>query len=148
MIEDERVQATYDSVEVGEHLGPITYEVDEETARLARKSSDGAGGLLLADGRAAMPPSIAMGDYTKLIESKYSTYDMVQAKTAHEFLKAVVTPVTLSVRGRIADKYLRRGREYIVVEATTEDESGDCVAQTRVTLLVNASRRRDETGGR
>ena len=136
MLGDGLPQATYDAVEIGDDLGSITYDVTREDARLARKSPSPTN-----TANAPMPPGITMSDYSRLVQARFSTYDMVQAKTEHQFFKTVVPPATLSVRGAIADKYIRKGREYIVVEATTENEAGDRVAHARVTLLVNASRR-------
>lgn len=136
----ERIRATYETVEVGERLGPVEYGLTEEdVASYLERVQDEGEALVLPDGRRAAPPTITAGDYNRVLTTKYSTYDVVHTKARHEFKKPIVPPMRLRAWGTIVDKYIRRGREYLVIETVTEDESGAEVVRSRNTWLINAS---------
>lgn len=141
----ERIQATYETVEVGEQLGPVEYELtEEEMASYLERVQDSGEALESPDGKRAAPPEITSGDYTKVLATKYSAYDVIHTRASHQFKKAITPPVKLTASGTIIDKYIRRGREYLVIETVTRDESGDEVVRSRNTWLINASVRHPE----
>ena len=40
------------------------------------------------------------------------------------------------MRGKIADKYIRRGRPYIVIECSSVDEEGREITRTKHTVML------------
>ena len=141
----EKVRATIETVVVGEHLGPVEYELTEEDiAAYRERTQDGGESLTLPDGRQAAPPTITAGDYNKVLGTKYSTFDVIHTKAQHEFKKPIVPPAKLNASGVVVDKYIRRGREFLVIETVTVDEQGEEVVRSRNVWLINASVRHPE----
>ena len=60
----------------------------------------------------------------------------IRAKQAYTFLKPVRTGQTYRATGYVADKYEKRGRLFVVFEATFKDENGREVLRDRRTQLV------------
>lgn len=145
MAETEKVRATLETVTVGEELGPVEYDLAEDDVAqfIDRVENVSAERLLLPDGRRAAPSTVIGGDYVKLLTTKYSTYDVVHARAKHRFVRPIVAPVHIVVTGKLTEKYLRRGREYLVVETVTRDGDGNELAVSENTWLINASVRQE-----
>lgn len=145
MVQSERIRATFETVAVGEQLGPVEYDLSEQAVRdyIELVGDIDADRLRLPDGRVASPPSVIGGDYSKVLSTKYSTYDVVHTHAQHRFLRPIVPPVHVISSGTVIDKYIRRGREYLVIETVTRDSEGHDLAVSRNTWLINASTRHE-----
>ena len=53
-----------------------------------------------------------------------------------EYFKPPVAGKRITISGRIADKYIRRGNAYIVVEATAVDEDGRLIERSKLVGLA------------
>lgn len=60
----------------------------------------------------------------------------IRAKQAYTYLEPVRTGQTYHATGRLADRYEKRGRLFVVFEALFKDESGKEVLRDRRTQLV------------
>jgi acyl dehydratase len=60
----------------------------------------------------------------------------IRAKQAYTYLEPVWTGLTYRAIGYIAEKYEKRGRLFVVFEASFKDESGNDVLRDRRTQLV------------
>jgi acyl dehydratase len=57
----------------------------------------------------------------------------IWAKSEHEFLKPMKVGSKVFIRGKVADKYIKRGREYVVTEYQAVDENGEVLLRSRET---------------
>ncbi len=57
----------------------------------------------------------------------------IWAKSEHEFLKPFRIGSKIRIRGRIIDKFIKRGKFYKVAEFETLDENGDVILRSRET---------------
>lgn len=69
--------------------------------------------------------------FKSLPEMKVSIW----AKSEHEFFKPMTAGSSVIIRGRIVDKYVKRGRNYMVTECETLDESGQVLMKSRETAV-------------
>lgn len=141
---EQQVIRSLDDIPVPDELGPVTYEVTPESV---------AGYLDRVDdpnpwyrdgspfGGPVAPPAFTANDYVKLLLTKYSNYDVVHTHATHEYLSPVMLGDVLTAMGAVVEKYVRRGRAYIVVESTTSNQEGQTVVKSRNTWLVAASKR-------
>ena len=127
---------------VGQALGPVRHRV---TARMIRDYAEATGDRHAWHVGGAPPyagpvahPAMATIFSTRLLGR--SGIDRpsggIHAKHEYEFLGVVRAGQTLTTTGRIVEKYLRRGRKYIVCEALTADETGRTVARCRYTQAM------------
>ena len=81
-------------------------------------------------------PSIVTGNYVRLYSSKFPSIGVVHTGAEHEFRLPVPVNRWLTIKGRIADRYTKRGKEYVVLEHETVDEHGNVIVRSRDTLLI------------
>jgi 3-hydroxybutyryl-CoA dehydratase len=60
----------------------------------------------------------------------------LHAKMEFEFVEPIRVGVRARSRGRVIDKYERRGKPYMVTEFTTEDENGRVLVRGRFTQML------------
>lgn len=149
MTESGQVPPTMESVVVGEELGPVEYDLTEnEVAAFAdRIENMSVERLTLSDGRRAAPPTIIGGDYVKVLRTRYGGGDTgpVHTHAKYRFLRPIVPPLHIVVTGKVIDKYIRRGREYLVVRTVTSDGEGNELAHGENTWWMNISVHHEET---
>ena len=59
----------------------------------------------------------------------------IWAKSEHEFIKPLKAGSKIFIRGKIVEKYTKRGRNYVVAEFETTDETGDLFLKSRETSV-------------
>ena len=106
----------YDKVEVGEVLGSYEYVLTQEMLDNFRASVD--------DPDAPFPTLAVKHDATALNIVYDDTTGGVNAGNEVEFFNPPIPGKKIMVTGRIADKYMRRDKPYLVIEATATDEDG------------------------
>jgi acyl dehydratase len=57
----------------------------------------------------------------------------IWAKSEHEFIRPMKVGSKVFVRGKVTDKYIKRGREYVVTEFEAVDEHGEVLLISRET---------------
>jgi len=69
--------------------------------------------------------------------SRYLVEAGLHAKMEFEFLRAILPGMRLRSRGKVVEKYEKRGRHYMVTEfATADEESGDVLVRGRFTQMI------------
>ena len=58
----------------------------------------------------------------------------------HENLKPIRVGETMRTEGRIVDKYIKRGLEYVIVEYTAFNEAGEPIRHSRDDILLGLER--------
>ena len=120
-------------IPIGLQLGPKEIVLDEATVkeRLDLLSwTDRA--IFERDG--IVPPGITINQHAMMkFEAIPELRVSIWAKSEHEFLKPIKVGTQITIRGRVVDKYEKRGRRYTVTELETVDESGAVVLRSRET---------------
>ena len=124
----------YDKAVIGEELGSYQYTLTQEMLDAFRASVD--------DPEAPFPTLGVKHDATAFAMVYDDPIGTVNAGTEVEFFNPPVVGKQINVTGRISDKYLRRDKPYIVIEATAVDEDGRILEK----LSTYQLKRPDELG--
>ena len=123
MAEQPLKQFVYDEVEIGEELGSYEYLLTQEMLDNFRASID--------DPEGCFPTLAVKHDATALAMVYDDTTGGVNAGNQVEFFNPPIPGKRIRVTGRVADKYLRRDKPYLVIEATAVDEDGRLLEKLR-----------------
>ncbi|MYE41948.1 MAG: hypothetical protein F4X27_17245 [Chloroflexi bacterium] len=113
----------YDKIEIGEELGSYEYTLTQEMLDNFRASID--------DPDAVFPTLAVKYDATAFAMVYDDQTGGVNAGNEVEFFNPPIPGKKILVTGRIADKYLRRDKPYMVIEATAIDEDGRLLEKLR-----------------
>ena len=113
----------YDKAQVGEPLGTYEYLFTQEMLDNFRASVD--------DPQAPFPTLAVKHDATAFSMVYHDDTGGVNAGNEVEFHNPPIPGKKIRVTGRIADKYLRRDKPYLVIEATAVDEDGRLLEKLR-----------------
>ena len=118
---------------IGQDLGTIEMTLDESTVNDRVKLVQWAGGELM-DRFHIAPPGISINQHARM---RFATSPNlgagIWAKSEHEFLKPMKMGSKIFIRGKIVDVYVKRGRNYVVSELETVDETGNVLMKSRET---------------
>ncbi len=113
----------YDDIEIGEELGSYEYVLTQEMLDTFRASVE--------DPDASFPTLAVKHDATAFNMVYDDQTGGVNAGNEVEFFNPPIPGKRIKVTGRIHDKYLRRDKPYMVIEATAEDEDGRLLEKLR-----------------
>ena len=106
---------SWDEIRVGDELGSIQYSVSPEMVKDYVESLDDPAPWYLEDspfGGPIVPPFYLCDDFVRLlIQAKYPV-GVLHTKQECEFKHPIKPRMLLTVRGRIADLYVKQGRDY------------------------------------
>ena len=123
----------FEAIPIGLEMGPVEVTLDEalisERVRLYQWEA-----RELFDKQGIVPPGMTIVQHPML---RFKTFPELRAaiwaKSEHEFLKPMKAGSKIFVRGKITDKYVKRGRNYVVSEFETVDEAGEVLLRSRET---------------
>ena len=125
-------QKNFEAIAIGQDMGTFEITMDEETVKNRMDLVRWQAGGLAEKGLA--PPGLTISRHARM---KFTALpDMrvsIWAKSEQEFLKPMKIGSKIFIRGKIVDKYTRRGRNYMVTELETTDESGEVLLRSRET---------------
>ena len=113
----------YDKIEIGEELGSYEYVLTQEMLDNFRRSVE--------DPDAPFPTLAVKHDATAFAMVYEDNTGGVNAGNEVEFFNPPIPGKTVRVTGRVANKYLRRDKPYLVIEATAVDEDGRLLEKLR-----------------
>ena len=114
----------WESISVGDDLGTMDYVMTEQMIEDYRR--------VVGNPRAAYP-TVAARHPADLFYRKYAQIMRVpNAGHDSQFFNPPIAGKRIFVSAFVADKYIRRGRPYIVVEATAKDEDGRLIEISRL----------------
>ena len=116
-------QFDYDKLEIGEELGTYEYVLTPEMLDNFRTAVN--------DPDASFPTLAVKHDATSFAMVYEDNTGGVNAANEVEFFNPPIPGKTIRVTGRVADKYLRRDKPYMVIEATAVDEDGRLLEKLR-----------------
>lgn len=135
----------FDEIVVGQELGPIETPASANAVRRYCEDWQDPNPLYLEDspfGGPVVPPAFMAGlTGFQLLATRYDARATIGAKTEHRNINPWRVDKKVTTRGRIADKYIKRGLEYVVVESTSVDEDGVEIRRSRDAILLAIERR-------
>jgi acyl dehydratase len=81
-------------------------------------------------------PTLLGNQALRLRHSRYIVHAGLHAKMEFEFVEPIAVGTVTRSRGRVIDKYERRGKPYMVTEFTTEDDKGTVLVRGRFTQML------------
>ena len=137
----------FESIIVGETLGPIEYVVSKEDVEQYCDDWKDPNSMYLEDspfGGPVAPPAFRAGlDSFRLLGSRYDSHATLGFSTEHEFMNPITIGKRLIVTGKLADKYIKRGIEYVVIEYSTVDEDGLKIRESIDHIALGVERREE-----
>ena len=134
----------FDSLVIGTELGPVVTHVTEKAVRAYCEDWDDPEPLYLENssfGGPIAPPAFMAGlACFRLLGSKFEARATIGVKTAHENLAPLPVGQKMTTRGVIADKYVKRGLEYVVIESASYDEQGRLFRRNVDHILLSLER--------
>ena len=126
-------KSDFEAIPVGLDLGTLEMTLDEKTvndrARLVQWGS-----RELIDKLHIAPPGVTIDQHARMKFMRLPDLRAAfSAKSEHEFLKPMKIGSKIFIRGKIVDKYVKRGRNYVVSELETVDEAGEVLLRSRET---------------
>lgn len=128
----------YDDVAVGEVFPaePLRFEVSGSRvdAFLAATGNDGAR-YGQHDARRRAPSMIAAVYLIDLLKARHSPPGGIHAKQSIRFHRAVEVGETLTLQAKVAEKYIRKERRYVVSDFKACDGDGALVSSGRIVSI-------------
>ena len=128
MSEEAAISKVWESIPVGDDLGTLDYVLTAQMVADFRRVVDNAH---------AAYPTVAARHPANLFYRKYAAVMRVP-NMGHdsEYYNPPVAGKRITISGRVADKYIRRGNTYLIVEATAVDEDGRLIEKSRLVGLA------------
>jgi hypothetical protein len=118
----------WESIPVGDELGSLDYVMTAEMIADYRR---------VTDNPLAAYPTIAGRHPARLFYRKYKEVMRVP-NSGHdsEYFNPPIAGKRITISGRIVDKYIRREKPYLIIEATAIDEDGRLIEVSRLVGLA------------
>jgi hypothetical protein len=128
MSESQSEFKAWESIPVGDDLGTLDYVLTDQMVSDYRR---------VVDNPHAAYPTVAARHPANLFYRKYASIMRVP-NMGHdsEYFNPPIAGKRITIHGRIADKYIRRGNAYIIVEATATDEDGRLIERSKLVGLA------------
>lgn len=110
-------------VRVGEELEPFEYRVTADMLERYRA---------VVDNPKAAFPTVAGRHPLRAFVQRYGKQTLMNVGTETEYFAEVLPDKVLRVSARVVDKYIRREKPFIIVEATTVDEDDRLIEVSRL----------------
>ncbi len=117
----------HDTAIVGQRLGPVRYVLDEGVVRAY------AGFF----GQATCLYPTVPARHTALLRDSAFTLDGggINARTEIELFNPPAAGDEITITGAVADKYVRRGKPYLVLVAESRNQRGELIDRIRLTEM-------------
>ncbi len=129
-------EAKPEDYKLGDDFGPVEYHVNREMVEMFSNAIEDDNPWYSKDspfGGPVAPPTILAEGYFRLISAKLGIMSGLHTKHEAEFLNPIIVGKKVTVKGKITEKYEKRGRQYFVLEYTCIDEDGREVSRYRYT---------------
>ena len=127
------LESDFEAIPIGFDLGEWEMVLDEKTVNTYADLMQWQAREVI-DQLHCAPPGMSIGMHPRMQFAKFSNLkSAIWAKSEHEFLKPFKMGTTIKIRGRIVDKFIKRGRFYKVAEFETLDEKGEIIMRSRET---------------
>ncbi len=137
-------EITLEALAAVQDLGTIEHQfTPEEVARYADFLADPSPWYrpVSPERQVRVHPMLLANDYSSLLRKHFEMPHLVLIQTAHTYLRPVWTGRRLRTFGRVVDKGVKNGRDYVEVETWTVDEEETEVARMLTTALLSVKPR-------
>lgn len=86
-------------------------------------------------------PILIVAQHVRLFKTKYATAGNVHTRHATQFFNPARIGKKIKVYGKLVDKYIKRGREYLVMECRSVDEDEIEICRDRRTVIIRFAKR-------
>jgi acyl dehydratase len=86
-------------------------------------------------------PLLIVAQHARLFKTKYATAGNVHTRHETQLLNPARIGKVIKVYGKLVDKFLKRGREYLVMECRSVDEDGIEICRDRRTIIIRYAKR-------
>ena len=136
-------EKTFDDIAIGDEIGPKEYLVDEKAIGDFVEYCQWDGEKFPVEGPFA-PPGFSVTAHARMLAEKMGGPGVrVWLKSEHEYFQPVRLGGKIIKKGKVTDKYTKRGRDYLVYELETFDEGGTLLFRSRETILMSMPRREE-----
>jgi len=128
-------ESGFEAIPIGMEMGPLEMTLDEDTvaSRLELIQWENREPV---DKYGVTPPGITINQHARIkFMALPELSASIWAKSEHEFLKPMKAGSRIFIRGKVVDKYVKRGRNYVVSECETVDEAGEVLLRSRETSV-------------
>jgi 3-hydroxybutyryl-CoA dehydratase len=129
----------YDEVKVGDEFPnePVIFVVSEAVVDSFLEATDDKNTLFgkSGDDKRRAPSMLASVYLIDLLTARRNPPGGIHAKQSIQFHQGLTVGDTLSIKGRIAEKYIRKERPYVVSDFEAHNDIGDLVASGRITSI-------------
>jgi len=132
-------KCSFDEIEIGMEMGPLEFDVSPEAIKEYRNWArwEVGGG----DNPANALPGIFLINHVRMLTTTLGgAGSRIWAKSQHEFLNPIRVDSKLVKRGKIVEKYLKRGKQYLIYEIETRDQDGRLIMRSRETSFFGESK--------
>jgi acyl dehydratase len=127
-------QENYEAIPIGMDLGTFEMTLDDETVKKRIELVQWQAKGLAEKGFA--PPGLTISHHARMkFEALPEMRVSIWAKSEHEFLKPMKLGSKIFISGKVVDKYVKRGRNYLVTDLETVDEAGEVLLRSRETTV-------------
>lgn len=131
----------FDTIVVGTELGPVQALVAPQVVEDYCRDWQDPGTWYLGESPfdgPVMPPAYLAGlTGFQLLGSRFDARSTIGVQTAHRNLRPVRVGESITTRGQIADKYIKRGLEYVVITSMTYGSDGTPCRQSTDHILLS-----------
>jgi acyl dehydratase len=86
-------------------------------------------------------PILIVAQHVRLLKTKYVAAGNVHTRHETQFRNPARLGKKIRISGKLVDKYIKRGREYLVVECHSVDEDGVEICRDRRTIITRYEKR-------
>lgn len=132
----------FDLVEVGESFGPLCYPVDDHAVKTFAFTQDDYNPWYFSDenpfAKRICPSAILANDLLRLFLTEYDPCKIEGLHTSEElwFCNPLYVGDTVTLHGQYVDKYVRRGKGYVTMEAEAKNSDGITILKHRGTEIM------------
>jgi len=130
---------TYEALTVGEQFVSDTHLVTPEDIEAYAFAVDDHHPWFTEDSPFGGPvahPTLMANQALHLRHSKYIVHAGLHARMEFNFLEPIRLGMRVRTRGKVIDKFERRGKPYMVTEYITEDETGRVLVRGQFTQMI------------
>lgn len=129
------LESDFANLPIGLDLGEWEMVLDEKTVLSYADQVQWADRDLITRGFA--PPGISVDLHPRMQFAKFPWLkSAIWAKSDHEFFRPLPIGSRIRIRGKIVDKFVKRGKFYKVAEFETLDEEGRLIMRSRETGIM------------
>jgi hypothetical protein len=130
-----REMSDFESIPVGFEMGPFELLLDQDAVKAYMKKVQWEDPEIVEKYQYE-PPGMTIIYHAKMkFDARPDLKAAIWAKTEHEFIKPMKIGSKVSIRGKVIDKYVKRGRNFLVTEYETVNEDGELLMKSRETGL-------------